>query len=59
MFRSFQIIIREFRRSLLKLLRIRYLVRFYKQGVVAAYLVRCVLALRYGLAGVVWYPDVG
>jgi len=37
MFRSFQIIIREFRRSLLKLLHIHDLVHFYKQGVVAAY----------------------
>jgi len=37
MFRSFQIIIREFRRSLLKLLHIHALVRFCKQGVVAAY----------------------
>ena len=35
MFRSFQIIIREFRRSLLKLLHIHDLVRFCKQGVVA------------------------
>ena len=37
MFRYFQIIIREFRRSLLKLLHIHDLVRFFKQGVVAAY----------------------
>jgi len=37
MFRSFQIIIREFRRSLLKLLHIHDLVRFCKQVVVAAY----------------------
>jgi len=37
MFRSFQIIIREFRRSLLKILYIHDLVRFCKQGVVAAY----------------------
>ena len=37
MFRSFQIIIMEFRRSLLKLLHIHDLVRFCKQGVVAAY----------------------
>ena len=37
MFQSFQIIIREFRRSLLKLLHIHDLVRFCKQGVVAAY----------------------
>jgi len=37
MFRSFQIIIREFRHSLLKLLDIHDLVRFCKQGVVAAY----------------------
>jgi len=37
MFRSFQIIISEFRRSLLKLLHIHDLVRFCKQGVVAAY----------------------
>jgi len=36
-FRSFQIIIREFRCSLLKLLQIYDLVRFCKQGVVAAY----------------------
>jgi len=36
-FRSFQIIIREFRRSLLKLLNIHDLVRFCKQGFVAAY----------------------
>jgi len=34
-FRSFQIIIREFRRSLLKLLRFHDLVRFCNQGVVA------------------------
>jgi len=33
MFRSFQIIIREFRRSLLKLLHIHDLVRFCKQDV--------------------------
>jgi len=37
MFRSFQIIIREFRRSLQKLLRIHDLVRFCKRDVVAAY----------------------
>jgi len=37
MFRSFQIIIREFRRSLLKLLHIHDLVRFCKEGNVAAY----------------------
>jgi len=37
MFRSFLIIIREFRRSLLKLFHIRDLVRFCKQGIVAAY----------------------
>ena len=37
MFRSFRIIIREFRRSLLKLLYIHDLVRFCKQGVVAGY----------------------
>jgi len=37
MFRSFQFIIREFRRSLLKLLHIYDLVRFCKQGIVAAY----------------------
>jgi len=37
MLRSFQIIIREFRRSFLKLLHIHDLVRFCKQGVVAAY----------------------
>jgi len=37
MFRSFQIIIMYFRRSLLKLLHIHDLVRFCKQGVVAAY----------------------
>ena len=37
MFRSFQIIIREFRRSLPKLLHIHDLVRFCKQGIVAAY----------------------
>jgi len=37
MFRSFQIIIKEFRRSLLKLLHIHDLVRFCKQSVVAAY----------------------
>jgi len=36
MFRAFQIIIREFRRSLLKLLCIHDLVRFCKKGVVAA-----------------------
>jgi len=36
MFRAFQIIIREFRRSLLKLLHIHDLIRFCKQGVVAA-----------------------
>ena len=38
MFWYFQIIIRKFRRSLLKLLHIHDLVRFCKQGVVAAYL---------------------
>ena len=37
MFRSIQIIIRAFRRSFLKLLHIHNLVRFCKQGVVAAY----------------------
>jgi len=37
MFRSFQIIIREFRCSLLKLIHIHDFVRFCKQGVVAAY----------------------
>jgi len=37
MFRCFQIIIREFCRSLLKLLYIHDLVRFCKQGVVTAY----------------------
>jgi len=37
MFRSFQIIIWEFRCSLLKLLHIHNLVRFCKQGIVAAY----------------------
>jgi len=37
MFRSYQIIIREFRRSLLKLLHIHDLVRFCKQSVVATY----------------------
>ena len=37
MFRSLQITIREFRRSLLKLLNVHDLVRFCKQGVVAAY----------------------
>jgi len=37
MFRSFQIIIREFRRSLLKLLHIHDLVRFCIKGVVPAY----------------------
>jgi len=37
MFRSFQIIIREFRCSLLKLLQIHDLIRFCKQRVVAAY----------------------
>ena len=37
MFRSFQIIVREFRRSLLKLLHIHDLVRFCKQAFVAAY----------------------
>ena len=37
MFRSFQIIIREFRLSLLKLLHIHDLVRFCKPDVVAAY----------------------
>ena len=36
MFRSFRIITREFRRSFLKLLHIHDLVRFCKQGVVAA-----------------------
>ena len=36
MFRSFQIINRQFRRSLLKLLHIHDLVRFCKQGVLAA-----------------------
>ena len=37
MFLSFQIITREFCRSLLKLLHINDLVRFCKQGAVAAY----------------------
>jgi len=37
MFRPFQIIIKKFRRSLLKLLHIHDLVRFCKKGVVAAY----------------------
>jgi len=37
MFGSFQIIIRELRRSLLKLLHIHDLVSFCKQGVLAAY----------------------
>jgi len=37
MFRSFHIFIREFRPSLLYLLHIHDLVRFCKQGVVAAY----------------------
>ena len=37
MFRFFQIIISDFHRSLLKLLHIHGLVRFCKQGVVAAY----------------------
>ena len=37
MFRFFQIIIREFRRSSLKLLHIHDLVRVSKYGVVAAY----------------------
>ena len=37
MFQSFQIIIKESRRSLLKLLHIHDLVRFCKQGVVAVY----------------------
>jgi len=37
MFRSFQIIVREFRRSLLNLLQIHDLVRFCKQDVVAEY----------------------
>jgi len=37
MFRAFQIIIREFRRSLVKLLPIHDVVRYCKQGVVAAY----------------------
>ena len=37
MFRSYQIIIKEFRRSLLKLLLFHDLVRVCKQGVVAAY----------------------
>ena len=37
MFRAFQIIIREFRLSLLKLLHIHDLLRFCKQGVVVAY----------------------
>jgi len=39
MFRSFHVIIREFRRSLLKLLHFQDLVRFCKQRVVAAYYV--------------------
>jgi len=39
MFRSFQIIIREFRRSLLKLLHIHDLVRFRKEGVVPQHVV--------------------
>jgi len=38
MFRSFQINIRGFRRSLLKLLHIHDLVRFCKQGVVGSIL---------------------
>ena len=29
----------------------------YFMGCIA--LVRCVLVLRFGLAGVVWYPDAG
>ena len=37
MFRSFQVIIKEFRRSLLKALHIHDLVPFCKQDVVAAY----------------------
>ena len=37
MFQFFQIIIREFHHSLLNLLHIHDLVRFSKQGVVAAY----------------------
>ena len=37
MFRSYHIIIRGFRRSLLKLLHMYDLVRFCKQGVVTAY----------------------
>ena len=37
MFRSFQIIIREFRHSLLNLLHIHDLVGFCKQGVLAVY----------------------
>ena len=37
MFPSFLIIIKEFRRFLLKLLNFHDLVRFCKQGVVAAY----------------------
>jgi len=37
MFRSFHIIIREFRRSLLNLLHIHDLIRSCKQGVVVAY----------------------
>ena len=35
MFRSFQIIVRDFHRSLLKLLHIHDLVRFCKQGAMA------------------------
>ena len=55
MFRSFQIIIREFRRSLLNLLHIHDLVRFCKQGVVAAYRVvwECVVESVVGWVCVV------
>jgi len=51
MFRSFQIIIREFLRSLLKLLHIHDLVRFCKQDVVAAYHVvwKCVVEQWLGV----------
>jgi len=56
MFRSFQIIIKEFRRSLLKLRHIQDLVRFCKKGVVAAYhVVYCYAAYDAHLANYTLY----
>jgi len=47
MFRTFQIIIGEFRRSLLKLLHIHDLVRFCKQGAVVAHIANYTLYNRF------------